>query len=181
MRNHGWHKGCKYTIAIHPSILPCESIDPIAISCTREREPHAMRLQSAPTCESRLLLWKGKNSGSHSVSKAESLMSGFGIPFGPLFAWLHGNHHPSNNNKNVLCFLFAHCLCGKISGLGSLLISHMRPLVRKSLFPLIKFSQGHHPVDNMGAGRKMTSPLLTLDGMWKSHNNLFALRFPWTH
>jgi hypothetical protein len=36
-------------------------------------------------------------------------------------------------------------------------------------------------VDNMGAGRKMTSPLLTLDGMWKSHNNLFASKFPWTH
>lgn len=148
MRNRGWHKGCKYTIAIHPSILPCESIDPIAISCTREREPHAMQLQSAPTCESRLLLWKGKNSVTLGL-QSWVIMSGFGIPFGPLFAWLHGNHHHSNIRK-VPCFLFAHCLCGEILGLGSLLIGHMRSLVRKSLFPLIKFSEGYHPVDNVG-------------------------------
>ena len=159
--------------SIHPSLLPsfyANQSTPSLFCVHKNGSPmpcHEMQLQSPPTCESRPLLWKGKNSVAIGPQRWV-ILSGFGITLGPLFAWLHGNHR-YNNRRRVFFLHFAHSLRGEILDLGVLLIGNMWSLARKFSPLSIKFLVfgcywGASPYGQQG-WKGTTSPLITLHGM----------------
>lgn len=150
MRNHGWNKGCKYTITIHPSIHPSMWINrPHRYFCTREWEAHAMQLQSPPTCEGRPLLWKRKNSSRNRAPKMSHLiLSGFGIA---LVRYLHGFMATTTTTIKVMCVFFLHIFfVVRYWTLEASWLATWELWQEKLPLLSIKFPEGHHPVDNKG-------------------------------